>query len=298
MNTRCLDRYIHTLRMLYGSRGRDRAWLEESLPRPDAVLGLQPVEAIERLFPSIRARLSAFDRPVAGELLHRPTSREVELLGRRVVWPILNKQGLEWYGMHPLHAYDFMAESQLGLHDGGKVFYDFGGHHGIWALYYALATGPTGRVYSFEPSVMNVEMSALLLLVNEIENVVNIGMAVGPSNAAASLKDLLVDFVPRESLQCVGLRDACWDRGDFLKMDVEGYEYDLLTRDPWIFDVATNMHIELHIPHLDRRGLDYRHVMAVIPFDRFDVFNHRADNPVYCDTRLSGFCGLMFRRRD
>jgi len=267
------------------------------LPSAGDVLGLDPRASIARLFPSIRQRLEMIDPNLTAELVDAPTFRQVEMAGHRCIWPIINKQGLEWYGNTPISACDFMDEAVLGLHDGARVFYDFGGHHGVWALFYALTAGPTGRVYSFEPSIMNVEVSALLLLVNGIENVVNIGMAIGPSGAVAANADLLVDFVPRESLQCIGLRDACWDHGDFLKMDIEGYEYELLTGEPWIFDIATNLHIELHIPHLEDRGLDYRRVMDAIPFDRFDVFNHRSENRVFSDTLLSGFCGLMLRRR-
>lgn len=298
MNRRCLDRYLHTLRMLYGSRGFDPVRLNETLPTSKAVIGRDPEEVIERLFPSIRARLSAFAPAVAGELLPSPMHRSVELLDRRAVWPILNRQGLEWYHAVPIEGCDFRAESRLGLHQGARIYYDFGGHHGIWALYYAIAAGPTGRVYSFEPSILNVEVSALLLLVNGIENVVNIGMAIGPSAAVPSASDLLVDFVHQESLQFIGLREACWDRGDFMKIDIEGYEYDLLTREPWIYDVATHLHVELHIPHFERRGLDYRRVMETIPFDRFEVFNHEAGSPVHADTPLEGFCSLMLRRRN
>lgn len=297
MNRRCFHRYVHTLNMLYGSRGIALPGLEASLPSVERVAGLGPEKGIELLFPAIRARVSAFDGSLAGEFLEQPTFREVELLGRRVVWPILTRQGLEWYGAAPLETYDYLAEARMGLHEGGRVFYDFGGHHGIWALYYSLVAGPTGRVYSFEPSVINVEMSALLQLVNGVENIVTIGLALVPSGDRGSHSDMLVDFVPRESLLTVGLREVCWDRGDFLKMDIEGYEYDLLTRDPWIFDLATHMHIELHIPHLERRGLDYRRVMEVIPFDRFDVFNHMTGEAVFFDTPLQGYCSLLFRRR-
>jgi hypothetical protein len=59
------------------------------------------------------------------------------------------------------------------------------------------------------------------------------------------------------------------------------------------------MHVELHIPHLERRALDYRDVMRLIPFDKFEVFNCQNLQvvPVSANTELSGYCSLMMRRR-
>ncbi len=224
--------------------------------------------------------------------------RTVELLGREVYWPIVNQQGLEWYGASPVAACDFLQEAALGLHDNAQVIYDFGGHHGVWAQYYSMAVGPTGRVYSYEPSIVNIEVSALLLLLNSAANVVNFAMAIGAGgNPLEHRQSMLVDFVDPNSLEIVDFRNTTWDYADFLKMDIEGYEYDVITANPYLFDLARHMHIEVHIPHLERRGLDYRKIIELIPFDKFEVYNHDRNNPVRPDTPLSGYCGLLLKRK-
>jgi hypothetical protein len=138
----------------------------------------------------------------------------------------------------------------------------------------------------------------MLFFVNSVSNVVNFGAGVGSrGRSGLSTKGLLVDSVRSDDLELVDIRDVAWDHADFLKMDIEGFEYDILTANPWVFDLATHLHIELHIPHLVARGLDYRKVTSLIPYDRFDVFNHSGCHHVYADTSLSGFCGLMLRRK-
>jgi hypothetical protein len=62
--------------------------------------------------------------------------------------------------------------------------------------------------------------------------------------------------------------------------------------------LAENIHLELHIPHLERRGLDYRDVTAVLPFEEFEIHNSEGGDLqlVTRDTALSGYCSLMMRR--
>ncbi len=155
-------------------------------------------------------------------------------------------------------------------------------------------------VWAFEPSILNVEISALLFLLNGIANVINVAAAVGARTdhlTAANRNGLLVDFV--DDLHVVDLASIAWRKADFLKMDIEGFEYDLIMAYPWVFDLATHMHVELHIPHLERRGLDYREVVRLLPFDRFDVLNYQKGvlTPIAAATELSGYCSLMLKRR-
>lgn len=286
-------RYRHTLRMAYLSRGMSQAELDQSIP---CIAGLNdPEEITHALFQGIQNRLSKFR--LNKTLLPKPSFRYVEFHGRRVCWPLCNSQGIDWYQESPIGSFDFVEEAALGLHKNAEVIYDFGGHHGIWALYYSLVVGTSGRVYSFEPSLINIEISALLMAANGICNVINIGAAVGNTERRSSKFKMLVDFVDKKSIQVADIRSCLWDYADFLKMDIEGYEYEVLTENPWVFQAARNLHIEMHIPHLEKRGLNYRKIMQVIPFADFEVFNHDVDHPVSPSTELTGFCSLMLRRR-
>ncbi|MCC6508827.1 MAG: FkbM family methyltransferase [Pirellulaceae bacterium] len=296
MTPLCFSRYVHTLRMAY--RVRPVPNLDQTLIPYSAIEGKSQLDATRALLPGIAKRLNLLRKGLADALLPDPQVRTVELLGRPVYWPIVNQQGLEWYGASPLAACDFLQETELGLHENAQVIYDFGGHHGVWAQYYSMIVGPTRRVYSYEPSIVNIEVSALLLLLNSASNVVNFAMAIGAGgNPLEHRASMLVDFVDPNSLEIVDFRNTTWDYADFLKMDIEGYEYDLITANPHVFDLARHMHIEVHIPHLERRGLDYRKIINLIPFDKFEVYNHDRNHPVGRETPLEGFCGLLLKRK-
>jgi Methyltransferase FkbM domain len=296
MTPLCFARYLHTLRMAY--RIRPVPDLERTFISYSNIQGKSPLEAVRAALPAIRHRLNCLRKGLADSLLPEAQVRTVELLGRDVYWPIINQQGHEWYGASPLAACDFLQETEGGLHKDARVIYDFGGHHGVWAQYYSMVVGETGRVYSYEPSIVNIEVSSLLFLINSVSNVVNFAMAIGDGgNPLQRRGDMLVDFVDPDSLEIIDFRNTTWDYADFLKMDIEGFEYDVILGNPYLFDLARHMHIEVHIPHLERRGLDYRKIINLIPFDKFDVYNHDLNHPFQRDTPLEGFCGLFLKRK-
>ena len=83
-----------------------------------------------------------------------------------------------------------------------------------------------------------------------------------------------------------------------MKIDIEGYEYNLVMGSPHFFDMADNIYLELHIPFLQERGLNYREIYERIPFDRF-----RVRTPAFGlfrdlgpDDELEGFCPVMLTR--
>lgn len=179
-------------------------------------------------------------------------------------------------------------------------------------MYYALLAGTGGRVVCFEPSIMNIEVSALLFLINGATTIVNIGAAIGagPSPSARHpFADGFSETAPNSGMltgsisengPVIDLRDYAWEHADFLRMDIDGFEYDIITRNPWIFDLATNMHIKVHIPRLLNRGLDYRDIIDLIPFDQFTILNYQDATSIEIgkSTPLSGTCNLMMKRRE
>jgi FkbM family methyltransferase len=300
MNLKSYRQYVHTLVSVYRQYGVADERTRDLVVPFETLQAASDDERLALLAESTRARLELISPALTEKLIETPVVRLLTFGDIQFYVPIINEQGVEWYGSAPVENFDFTVERSMGLLDDAKVIYDFGGHHGVWAAYYSRIVGEGGFVYTFEPSVINLEVSALLFLINGISNVVNIGAAVGTSTDHDGSKDssagMLVDFV--EEMRVIDIRSLAWRYGDFMKMDIEGFEYDLLTRFPWLFELAENIHLELHIPHLERRGLDYRDVTAVLPFEEFEIHNSEGGDLqlVTRDTALSGYCSLMMRR--
>ncbi|MBD9408312.1 FkbM family methyltransferase [Acidovorax sp. ACV02] len=173
---------------------------------------------------------------------------------------IVNEQSLEWYGRDGAeHAFDFLLESKRGLFRKSNRYLDLGGHQMVWACYYALQRGAE-EVVSYEPSILNVAIGIFNCFLNGVIKIVNVvPFAVLASNASVGDENskMLVDFMtmPLRGFRIDRMHDLNFD---FVKTDIEGYEFDLL-RCPCYIEIlkrAQYSHLELHLGHLCSRGID------------------------------------------
>lgn len=296
------EQYKHTIRSAYRS-------LQLVSDFNDSALGLIDFSEISTFtqelllqycFERIKFRLQNIDKSLVAELLEQPSVRYIHFLNHELVIPIINNQGVEWYGSSPLSNFDFMIETFHGMHRNARTIYDVGGHHGVWAGYYSIIVGRQGRVYTFEPSILNIEVMSLLFLINSIDNVVCIPFAIGDSSGIVKKNDtnILVDYIDH-NIGIIRFDQIFWERADFIKIDIEGFEYELLKSFGDLFQFCCNIHLELHIPHLSSRGINYKEVYCLIPFDIVDVFNYQNGSLKHLgpNDELIGFCSLLITPR-
>ena len=297
--------------MAYRLRGVSDASIAKFFSSYFSIMGLHPRALVAELAKGCKTRLNMLPEPKGHMILDATSVRTLSFSPHEIMIPLIDKKGVELYGSAPPSRFDFLAEASLGLLDDAKVIYDFGSRHGVASLYYALIAGTGGHIVCCEASIINIEISALLFVINGANTIVPIGAAIGSGNGSPIQDIQLAGF--SEAAPGTGARyglttsdapvlDLChmaWEKADFLRMNIGGNEYDVITKNPWIFNIATNMHLQLHIPDLIERGLDYRDVIDLIPFDQFHVFNYREDKLVEVQgaTPLSGICSLMMKRR-
>jgi len=160
----------------------------------------------------------------------------------------------------------FIAQLDLA----SKTVYDVGAYVGIYTLFFARAVGQKGTVVSFEPDPDNYKELVLNVEVNNFKNVIALNLALGSHNHPAkifrdpfyptrsSLNSILEPSTPGKTrpLRTVPVRvvsmDTLVEEGqlplpDFIKVDVEGYEKEVLLGSQTTLD---NYHplilIELH----------------------------------------------------
>lgn len=294
------EQYKQTIRMAYISQESPSSSIEHTFPDYLEVLGwMTPEWVVECIVPSIELRLSALLNPLNGHIFNGGV-RRLDVGTGELLIPIMNNQGKDWYSEAAIDNFDFIAERRIGLMENAKVIYDIGGHQGVWSGYYAKFTD-AHTIYSFEPSLINVEISAVLHLINDIANVSVTAAAVGVNCMADGARsgEMQVDVLDGMGFRVVDFANFAVRRADFIKIDIEGYEHDLITAYPWVFSMADNFHLELHIPRLEERGLDYRDVMDLIPWNRFQayLFSDARYVEVGRETPLSGYTSLMIMRR-
>jgi FkbM family methyltransferase len=140
----------------------------------------------------------------------------------------------------------------------GDVFYDLGANIGLFSLLAARSTGPTGKVFSFEPDVQVAERLRRNAARNGLSNITVVEMGVW--SASGTLNFVSADssspdrgvgsFVPNDAV-ATGSPVRCISLDDFtqsapppcaIKCDVEGAEVEtfrgaqnlLGTQHPWI----------------------------------------------------------------
>lgn len=191
----------------------------------------------------------------------KPYVRNISLPdGKSINIAIINQQSAEWYGTEgTIGSLDFLLEAQRGVFKNCFSFLDLGGHQLVWATYYAM-TSKHAVVKSFEPSILNAVIGLFNCLINDvIDRVDVIPFAVSASSSTIEQNDsdkMLVDFMTIPLKTC-HLDDAVSGSFDFVKTDIEGYEYELLSDTKFIQFIknSKSSHFELHLGHLVKRGI-------------------------------------------
>jgi FkbM family methyltransferase len=147
----------------------------------------------------------------------------------------------------------------------GMTAIDIGAHIGYYTLLLAKCVGPTGRVISFEPLPVNFALLEQNVRLNGLQHVQMNAQAVFSRNEELTITvpdqapnsgDASVVFAQGKThfrVSAITLDSFCHSTGlrpDFLKMDVEGAEYDvLLGAKETVAQFRPKMLIELH--HFD-----------------------------------------------
>lgn len=149
----------------------------------------------------------------------------------------------------------------------GKTIYDVGGHVGLITMFFARAAGESGRVITFEPNPQNYEAILDHIKINDLTNVkvIRIGLAdtrakqkfvVTDSALGTAETDRQNKLLEDKNAQVYEIFVDTMDnqitvhklpKPDFVKIDVEGLEYDvLLGMSNTISCFRPEMSIELH----------------------------------------------------
>jgi len=188
---------------------------------------------------------------------------------------LVNSQGL--------YDYNNMKLLQLVLRDGG-VFFDVGANIGSYSL--IASEEPKGRVFAFEPHPKTFNALKRNIDVNRRTNVWAFNLALGDLDGELFLTDgnsaenHLVSTGVSGSLpvRCVRGETFCAEQGvvpNFLKIDVEGFEYEVLAGLAGCLSAVNLLVIEMN-------GLSDRRSRGAGAIHRL-LSENGFRGPLYCD---------------
>lgn len=185
---------------------------------------------------------------------------------------IINRQAAELYGRpNAQEAFDFLWGMKEGLFEEARRFLDLGGHQLIWTVFYAsMRKGSFVRVY--EPSILNVLIGLYNCLINGVIQRVQVEPFAVISSKTTGQPHMLVDFINTP----VTFKRLEAEDIDFMKIDIEGFEFELLDCPTFVtlLREAKFSHLELHLGHRVGEGIsreDWLKKVESVKVEAFEV---------------------------
>ncbi len=205
--------------------------------------------------------------------------------------PILCKADLTHYATSFEGRAEFAAIAQMARDPGGVLF-DIGAHCGLISTLWC-AANPGNRVFSFEPSPALNQRLAEIRELNQFGERMNVNqIGIGEANGtAAMLMDPVGGFVqsrhfdhtmwsaPESIDVAIESIDGASARlkvvPDFIKIDVEGYEYEAIKGSlSFLSRHRPTIFLELHLNYLEQRKLSPKSVVEFLQQCGYSFFTY------------------------
>lgn len=187
----------------------------------------------------------------------KPYVRTLRPAGVTIKVPIVDLFSEDWYGDW-LDTSSELEWIKRTLLEPGDIVADCGANIGFTSAFFARCVGPAGRVYAFEPVPRNARAAARSAELNDIRNLVVVNAAVGSTRGAVTVStgfgNAVVDPAGGDlRVPVVTLDDQFGGRKpDFVKIDVEGYELQVLRGAGTLLSSRPKLAIEIHCSALAR----------------------------------------------
>lgn len=243
------------------------------------------VRIVKRILPAeLARRLSRAAYPYRhGSRLFRPYVINKDMEGVKFEFLIGDRTGRNWYDRacinNPIwREMGFIRDRMIAP---GDVVFECGGHHGCSAILLSKWVGETGKVVTFEPLPSNFEILEKNVRLNSLANVIPKREAVG-ANAGAITFDEAISGISASgngvSVKVSRLDDYAYLNPTFLKIDVEGFELDVLRGATEIMSTCPKLELEVHVELLGQYGASIDDLFDLIDPDRYRIWAQWKDD--------------------
>jgi FkbM family methyltransferase len=192
-------------------------------------------------------------------------------------------------GGHPYYGYPQFRFIRDRMISAGDVIFDIGGEYGFTAILFSAWGGVNGQVLVFEPNPWFVNCISRNLKLNHVRHASVIERAV--SSSRNEILDYGASAIRSDGEGMRRVVSACLDDyaglfPDFLKVDVEGYEVEILKGAQAVLAQYPKLQIELHVALLENYGASVADFFALIDTSAYDFFIQWGGND---DPQIVGF---------
>ena len=209
-----------------------------------------------------------------------PHTIEREVVGEKYQFYIGSITGQSWYGSTIDNSKE-MGFVKRKLVKPGMVVIECGAHHGAQSILLSRWAGPQGKVVAAEPMQENVSILKTNIELNNLTNVILVEKAVGSprdetvsmgQSSNSSVRKSSKDTIPVESITIDKLAETLKITPTLLKIDVEGYEYEILEGSRSVLATTPAIFIEVHTRTLPRYRQKLKDLWKFIDSDRYDIY--------------------------
>jgi hypothetical protein len=200
--------------------------------------------------------------------------------GRSFEFICYHKESAAWFdiersdvGMTLMHRHQFVRP--------GDVVFDIGSNSGYMSVWYGLMVGHTGKVLAFDPYPWNALATNFNARLNYLDAARTID-GFSSNSIRAHVSDI---------------REFSSEKPTFLKIDIEGGEFELSRTDLRSLPEVDRIFLELHPCFIEDRGLDTKTVLKNFARQGFELrCAHPLHNPTPIEATTASH-GMWFLQR-
>ncbi len=199
--------------------------------------------------------------------------------------------GMEWYhtgATDPVWIEMRFIKDKI-ISEGDTVV-ECGSHHGCTTVVLSDWVGKKGRVLSFEPNPVNFEILKINLSINGIQNVEPFNIAVGAENGEVDIDiSSSNSYVLRNTVsvktskvKLINIDSLLDSNPDVLKIDVEGFEKEVLAGAVKLLRKKPKLAIEIHPEMFEKYNTSIKEIFDIINRDNYNFWVQWDDEKQPC----------------
>jgi FkbM family methyltransferase len=203
-----------------------------------------------------------------------PYIKKKNVEGCKFDFLIADPDGRDWYDLHCTDpVWPEMAFIRDHLIKKGDIVFDCGAHQGCTTIVLANWVGEEGKVISFEPVPKNCEIIKKNIQLNNLTNVIleekAVGAGIGKVIINGASNSRIISSTKGVEVSLTNLDEYRHFKPSLLKIDVEGFEVEVLKGAKNILSSIPKLAIEIHANALTRFGYQVEDLFNLIAVDQY-----------------------------